>query len=448
MANGSLTAKDVVAGAAAGAAIGTAVPVIGTAVGAVAGAAIGGLVSLFSGGPEAQQQSANIGGRTIDARQVWEQISPGTSQSLGDGASAAQTLEQAHSTRASQIDALNQQMDAAWQGDASQAAQAGGHPLGTWLKDSASNLTKSHTFLSAQSSSFDTAKNTIQEIAAKPPEENFGDRINPFSDKDNEINKYNQQGQTNVNAFNAYYQASAQNAAGMPQFSAWQGNPLSDGGNGQQNPPVGGNGGHVGGGTGGYGGSGGSGSYGGPGSYGVNTPAPPQPISVAHHPVAPPPNYNTGNPPGSGLNSGTTASSYTPPPLTNPSSNYSSGFGPGSSGGFGPGGSGSGSGSGSGAFGGGAVGGFGPGGSGSLGAGASSGAGSGVGSGAAGRGGAGAGAGAAAGKAGTSGASGMGRGGGGKGSEDEEHQNKYLISEDPNELFGNDALTAPPVIGE
>jgi hypothetical protein len=441
------------AGAAAGAAVGTVVPVIGTAVGAVAGAAIGGLVSLFGGGPEAQQQSANIGGRTIDARQVWEQISPGTSNSLHEGATAAQSLEQAHSARATQIDALNKQMDAAWQGDASDAAQAGGHPLGTWLTDSASNLTKSHNFLSAQGSSFDTAKHSVQEIASKPPESGFMDSMNPFSDKDDEINKYNQQGQTNVNAFNAYYQASAQNAAGMPQFSAWQGNPLSDG-TGGQHVPGGGGGGHVGGGPGG----GGPSSYGGPGNYGVDTPVSHPPVPVAHHPVTTPPPGYTGNPPGSsGLDNGTTASSYTPPPLTYPSSDYSSGFGPTGSGGFGPSGSGgfgpSGSGgfgpSGSGGYGGGAVGGFGPGGAGSLGAGASSGAGAGSGASVRG-GGAGAGAGAAAGKAGTSGASGMGRGAGGKGegSEDEEHQNKYLISEDPNELFGSDALTVPPVIGE
>jgi hypothetical protein len=460
VANGTLT--DVATGAAAGAVIGSAVPGVGTAVGAGIGAAAGALVSIFSGGPEAQQHSANIGGRTIDARQVWEQINPGTSNSLHDGAGAAQTLEQAHSARATQIDTLNKQMDAAWQGDASQAAQAGGHPLGTWLTDSASNLTKSHTYLTAQGESFDAAKSKVQEIAAKPPESGFLDDVNPWSDKDDEINKYNQQGQANVDAFNAYYQASAQNAAGMPQFSEWQGNQLSDNGNGQQHVPGGtngngGNGNISGPGGGGSGNYGGPGSYGGPGNYSVHPPVSPPPIPVAHHPVTPPPTYNPGNPPGSGINDGTTTSSYTPPPLTTPSSDYSSGFGPAGSGGFGPSGSGGfgpgggGAGAGVGGFGGGALGGFGPGGgAGSLSAGASSGAGVGSGSGAGGSG-AGAGAaGAAAGKAGASGASGMGRGAGGKGegSEDEEHQNKYLISEDPNELFGNDTLTAPPVIGE
>ena len=63
------------------------------------------------------------------------------------------------------------------------------------------------------------------------------------------------------------------------------------------------------------------------------------------------------------------------------------------------------------------------------------------------RGGAAAGAAGAAGGRGTTGANGTGgQGGRGKGSEDEEHQTKYLVGEDPNELFGTDELTAPPVI--
>ena len=41
-----------------------------------------------------------------------------------------------------------------------------------------------------------------------------------------------------------------------------------------------------------------------------------------------------------------------------------------------------------------------------------------------------------------------GMGHGGKGEDDEEHETKYLVAEDPNELFGTDELTVPPVIGE
>ncbi|GLZ38387.1 hypothetical protein [Actinokineospora sp. NBRC 105648] len=56
---------------------------------------------------------------------------------------------------------------------------------------------------------------------------------------------------------------------------------------------------------------------------------------------------------------------------------------------------------------------------------------------------------AAAGGRGAPGAGGMGAGGGrGQGGEDEEHQRpSYLVEADPDEVFGTDEMTAPPVIG-
>lgn len=102
-------------------------------------------------------------------------------------------------------------------------------------------------------------------------------------------------------------------------------------------------------------------------------------------------------------------------------------------------------------------GGFGPGGGGGAGAGAGSGpasgaakpGGVGAAEAAAGRGGAG-GMGAAGGRGMGGGmGAGMGGGRGGKGGEDEDHQRPtYLLEGDPDEVFGTDQRTAPPVIGE
>ncbi|NKQ53248.1 hypothetical protein HFP15_10170 [Amycolatopsis sp. K13G38] len=425
---------------------------IGTAImpgaGTVIGTAVGGLVSLFTGA-DAQQQSADIGGRSIDARQIWEQINPGNADSLREGAKSAGHLQTIHQDRVDQINAINQAMDAAWQGDASAQVQAGAHPLGIWLDDSAGNLTRSKTYLDNQGEAFDTVHSKVQEIAATPPHQGFLDHINPFSDKDQEIEKYNQQGQGNVEAFNAYYQASAQNAAGMPQYSAWEGNTFSDGGDNGGGKDDGRDPGDTGRGPGGSD----SGGYQ-PG----NTGKIPGTGTIPNTPGG----GNYGNTPGSGgyqpnvpgytgpgyrspaWNDGTSAAGYTPDP---PSSSFDAST-------FGPGGSGSGypsSGGGSSSGGGvGAVGGFGPGGSGAGGLGAGSSTGAGAGSGAAGaiRGGAAAGAAGAAGRAGMGGMGAMGAGGRGKGGDDEEHRNRFLVSEDPNELFGTDELTAPPVIGE
>ncbi|WP_328613400.1 hypothetical protein OHS18_32120 [Amycolatopsis sp. NBC_00355] len=100
--------------------------------------------------------------------------------------------------------------------------------------------------------------------------------------------------------------------------------------------------------------------------------------------------------------------------------------------------------------------GFGPGGSGSgsaTGAGAASGAarpgGIGAAEAAAGRGMGGLGSGGAAGRGGMGSGGGMGRGQKGEGDEDTEHSRPtYLVEGDPDEVFGTDMRTAPPVIGE
>ncbi|WP_460444083.1 hypothetical protein, partial [Amycolatopsis cihanbeyliensis] len=380
----------------AGAAIGSVVPGVGTAVGAVGGAVVGGLVSLFGGGPEAEQHEANIGGRSIDARQIWEQIHPGSSDSVRDGSDAAGNLQRVHADRAGQVDTLNRLMDEAWTGEAGAQAQAGAHPLGIWLRDSATNLERSSTYLNSQGESFDTTKSQVQEISAKPPEAGFLDGLNPFSDKDEEIEEYNRVGQSNVQAFNAYYQASMQNAARLPQYTAWEGNTISDGGGedgkihkpapgdrGTGNVPPGGTG-NIPSGTGNIPPSGtgnipsGTGNIpapsanlpnpGGdiPGTGNIPGPGGDIPGSGEYQPNTPPgtvPGYQS-----PGWDDSTSTSGYTPPKV--PSADISGGgggnFGPGGSGGFGPGG--------------GSGGGFGPGGSGGsggaagLGAGASTGA--------------------------------------------------------------------------
>ncbi|MEW2507195.1 hypothetical protein AB0878_42740 [Amycolatopsis sp. NPDC047767] len=448
--------KGMAIGAGYGAVIGSVVPGVGTAVGAGVGAVVGGLVGIFSGGPEAQQQSANVGGRSIDAYTIYQRIHAGDPTSLNTGVSGAVNLQKIHSGRVTEIDNLNNKMDAAWQGGGATAAQAGAHPLGLWLQDSVNNLGKSHTYLNTQVECFGTVKSKVQDIPKDPPSAGFLDGVNPFSDKDDEINSYNNNAKANVDAYNSYYSASGANAQGLPQYSAWQGNNLSNPGG--PNVP---------------GGPGGGGKIpsmsGGPGGGGTssfnpaNMPkfdAKPTDFSTSHSGINDPNNpNNTGIPTGTYNPTGsdsTTAQGFTP------SSFDSSGFGPGGAGGgFGPGGgfgagagAGGGSGFGGGGAGSGAVAGFGPGafggGFGPGGAASGAAAGLGAGEGAAGAGMRGGAMGGAAGKAGASGMGGMGAGGakGGKGTEDEEHQTKYLVEEDANELFGTDELTAPPVIGE
>jgi len=420
MGDDDYTAGRVVAGAATGAAIGSVVPGVGTAVGAVGGAVVGGLVGLMST-PEAEHHEANIGGRSIDAYQIWAKISPGDSSSLTSAANAAKKLKEVHDDRAKLIGQINRLMDDAWKGMSSGQVQAGAHPLGVWLQDSATNLGQCDTYLNDQVEAFSTVKGKVQEIPKTPPDGNFVDGINPWSDTDEKIEQYNERGKANVEAFNNYYQASVTNAGGMPQFQAWQGNAFSDG-----NP------------GGGFPGGGGGAGAGVPGGGNFK----PASTDLPQFTGTPP---NTPNVPTS-----TTPAGYTPSSPHNPAfdATSASGYTPTSTSGFGPGG-----GAGSGGFGpGGAGSGVGAAGFGAMGGGAGVGAtaGTGTGPGGAGAGGAGArGAGRGMGRAGMAGAPGMGgRGGRANGEDDEEHDNKYMVGDDPNELFGTDELTAPPVIGE
>ncbi|MBB4687292.1 hypothetical protein [Amycolatopsis jiangsuensis] len=440
--------KDTAKGAAIGATYGAIAGPEGAVVGAAVGGLVGAAVHIFSGGPTAENAQANVGGGSITATEIYKKISAGNTTSLEHGQSESDTLGRTHSDRANSIEALNNKMGEAWQGNSASAATGGAGALKMWHDDSANNLGKSRSFITNQMDAFHDVHGKVQQLPDEPPEMEWYDH-QPFSDKDDEINKYNQDSQTNVQAYTAYYGSSNQNAGGMPQYNVWQGNNISDGGS---NPNVGGVGpGGVGNGGGGFGGG---------GAGGFTPPKTNMPKVNANTPKFDTPKTNTPNytPPKTDVpsytppNDNTSASGYVPPSV-NPGSfgpggsGGSGGFGPGGggAGGFGPGGGGSGSGAGG--FG---AAGFGPGGFGTGGMGSGAAAGEGAGGAGSGMRGAGMGGAGAAGKAGSSGMGGMGgaRGGGKKGEEDQEHQTKYLVEEDNNELFGSDQLTVPPVIGE
>jgi hypothetical protein len=453
----------------------------------VAGAAAYGAATQDEAGSYQSEQ----GSRTIDAHQIWKKINEGPgSGSLHNGAVTASTLHDRYSDRLSRIEQLSREMESAWTGDAGAAANTGAEPLLVWTEDSMQNLEYSKSGMSGQAQAFDVVLPKVQEVPEKPPESGFLNDVTPWeTDTDRAIADYNARAQANVDAFNAYFQASQQNAEQMPTYNEVDGEfgdiSVDDSGGdddgkggGDRNAPPGGTppgtslpppgsnippGGTVPPGGGGIPPGGGSvppggdvpgGNWNVPGDGG-RIPGPggfPGGGDYTPGENYRPPNWDS-----------TGSSSYTPPSSKVPSAEFApgshipgSGFGGGAGGGggFGPGG-------GAGSMGGvGAVGGaFGPGGSGATGGfGPGGGSGSGSASGAVPPGG---GAGAARGgaaAAGAAGAAGRGMGGmmggmggagrGGQGSDDDEHQSKYLIQEDGNSLFGTDELTAPPVIGE
>lgn len=441
----------------------------------VVGLIIGGIALVGAGAAsalsqdEAQREQADVGGRTIDAYEIYQKIQGGQGPgSLMTAKYSADTLKGKYDARVAQIESLDKKMESAWTGKGGEGARRGAEPLKRWMEDSRSKLDTASTALDDQYGAFTTVSGKVREIPRTPPESGFLNDINPLeTDLDQKIQQYNNDAQTNVDAFNQYFHSSTNNARQMPNYSTMEG----DYGNVdvQTKPGAGGGPGDGGGpGGGGPGGYGAGGSYSGGGAGGSYSPS-----AIPAASYSPPGGggggYNSGAIPG---NVAPPGSSYTPPEYTSPdyngpefddgstsSAGYTApsynlpgtgGFGPGS-GGFGPTGSGSGSygagsyGAGGGAYG---AGGFGPRGSGLSGGASTGSAVPGSGSTTGGYSGA---------RTGSTGSSssmgrpmmgGMGGGGRGQGGEDEEHERKYLIEEDGNSLFGTDELTAPPVIGE
>lgn len=431
---------------------------------------LGGFAAYNMATTHSDSHESQQGDRKIGCYDIWQQITTGPGAgAIAESQGAASRLKGVYSERLGTIDALAKEMDAAWTGGGAEAAQqAGAHPLKVWMEDSGKKLGESDKYLGEQHTSFTTVHTQVQEVPKDPPKNNLFNAMKPWTtDTDRAIRDYNTKGQANVDAFNTYFKASNDNGQKMPTYAALDG----------QKESVGVNGGDDGKGK----DDGKKKPNGSDDRPGIDQPGfKPGDVPGMNDPRVPgtggltPPkvpggdyttpkipgggDYNTPKIPGSDYtppkwDDGTHSSGYTPPKIPGGSFPGGGGFGPGGGGGggagdfsmpgaggdFGPGGSGFGPGGGAG---------FGPGGSsgaavpgsagrggvgGAMGGGAGGGAGTGAGS---------------RGSTGMGGMGGMGQGGKGKGGEDDERTSKYLLGDDPNDIFGSDELTAPPVIGE
>jgi hypothetical protein len=388
-------------------------------------------------------------------------------QGLATGAAYVKDLIKNYEQRAESITKLTVKMESAWQGDASGAARRGAGPLAVEHGLAAPEMNTAQTLVTSQVSAYDRASSAVMEVPPTPEEPGLWDNITSlggagrtYETKMAEVNAANDH---NVSVMNSYEDTTSTNTSGMPRsygsispdYSAVGVTPTKTPPPpppGKTQPPQPGD----------------------PGRTGDRGNLPPTTNPPGTNPTQPtnppgptgPVRPNSPNGPGQ-----TDPSDFVPSP-TRPGPGQGPGQGPGhgSGPGFGPfipggpgfgptgggGGTSTGPGGGRGGVPAGARGGFGSGGGGAGGFGEE-------GSRAGGRGPAGGlGAGGAAaeaaaarggmGGAGRGGAGGMPMGGGGgrgQGGEDGEHQRpSFLVEADPDETFGTDEVTAPPVIGE
>lgn len=393
------------------------------------------------------------GAQAMPIPQIVKEIQTGYgSTDLHNGAQVADDQTRAQMRISDGSHDLVQRLESAWSGNGADAARENIRPLAVSADDASQTLVTNAQHVQTQADTFDRIRNSVQAMPDSPPESNWYDNLVPWTtDAENAVAKYNQQLSQNQQFYDQYHQSST--AVGQAikidyghlpddqntQISSFQLDPAQQGkgaASGNQGP---GSPGGVGGGPGGYHAPAGAGSYvlpaaaarsiAGPGGV----PGNPGPSVGGYNPVTTTSGYNP-----SGNNSSSPPGSFGPAGGSglDPSAGFAApGFGP-VGGGFGGGESeGRGYGAGPGARSGGSLQG-------------GSRVGAGEGGGYAARPGAASAAGAA-GAAGRPGMSGMGGGGAGKGKgeEDEEHETKYLVSEDGDETFGTDQKTTPPVIG-
>ena len=339
-----------------------------------------------------------------------------------------------------------------WEGSAADSAQAYFSSLGKWSDANSQNAKLASETIYEQGQAASTAKNSMPE----PIKFAWGDEFkswatsNPFALADNVDKSLQKQkdsqaaheqaaGVMSTYDSNLYTAASKQPAfAPPPAFtpsgtSDPNGNGDDTGGGDTHRPNVTVPGGNQ------QGFSGNTGTAGVPGSTST---------------VAPGSTTGSGTVPSGGLTPSSFNSGNVPPPSANPNTSTPMGMSPMPMGGMGGpmGGMGGDAEYGGRSGRGGGGGGFGPGSGNTTGAGSASGAarpgGIGAAESAAGRGMGGLGSGSGSGRGGMGGG-GMGRGQGAQGEEDAEHQRPtYLVEGDPDEVFGTDMRTAPPVIGE
>ncbi|MEC3978800.1 WXG100 family type VII secretion target [Amycolatopsis sp. H20-H5] len=415
---------------------------------------------------------------------------PGNDATLDGARQAADALKSGHTELADRIRAIQTKLDGTWSGDTSAKAQAGLNPLIQTSTQAAADLEKSAGSMSGQHSAFSGTRDKLVKIDGPRPDTDDLASYMPWgaSDSEKKAAQWDTNDKNNKEAYGTYYATTDTNrnaaAKDYPVLNAAPaGIAVAPPGGPDSVPGFTGDTRTVG--RGGKSNSTGGRStdyHAGGQDSSTQQPGGQQPGSTVGtagdtgHSVPPPASHQTpsnetppapGQHPGGGPSDTTNTTGYVPP---KPPVSSAPGFGSGLLPTFGPVGSGAdGVGGGSGGFG--SVGGFGtPGGAGSVSGGGTGGVGRGVAGTSGGAPGAGNGSGSgvvgeragvarpggasggAGGAKGAGGMGGMGQGAGkGKGGEDEEHQRKIVLEEDPDELFGGipDGMKAtPPVIGD
>lgn len=124
---------------------------------------------------------------------------------------------QREAERAERIRRLADRIRGGWQGSAGDAAYGAARPLATNAIAGSERLDIAQDLMARQAESFHRAANSVRPVAEKPPESNILNDMKPFeTDLDREIKQYQADARHNIDVFAGYDSDSLYNETNMP----------------------------------------------------------------------------------------------------------------------------------------------------------------------------------------------------------------------------------------
>jgi hypothetical protein len=154
----------------------------------------------------------------LTPHEIYRQIVDGPGDRSLDAARTAVDEERGReSDRARMIRLLAEKIRGGWQGEASATAFGAAMPLARYAIDGSDQLKVAHDLMSRQSDAFHETARRMSPVPEKPPESNIVNDLIPFeTDLDREIRDYQTNAQNNIRVFHEYVSASSFTEAHLP----------------------------------------------------------------------------------------------------------------------------------------------------------------------------------------------------------------------------------------
>jgi hypothetical protein len=138
------------------------------------------------------------------AQQV-DLILAGNSMAWHSGATKAKDLATRHDDLSTRVRSMAGQLEQAWTGKASDAANLRIQKLQYGLDSAGSTFDSNSSNVTSVASYFDYTQQNVKKLPDPPPEAGFLDRLNPWdTDTETAVNQYNADAKKNVDVYNAY----------------------------------------------------------------------------------------------------------------------------------------------------------------------------------------------------------------------------------------------------